>query len=159
MNQSQLYQLIRDRAGSKMLRQAEAILNYTEIYGLVMNNKETELFNLAAKFDTLYPLLAEEIPMIPIKFEDIKNKFDMLNLSCPYIHLLETLCADDARAVALIDTVLGTGDTENKKDSFDNFYNLWLIKNIDWTNKFDCWYLKKVFDSRVETTLPFELFV
>jgi hypothetical protein len=148
MNDSPLYQLIRARAGSKMLRQAEAVLNYTEIYGLIMNNKDKQALNVAIKFDAEYPLLAEEIPMTPVTLDDIKNKLDILNLSWPYIHLLETLCADDSRAIAVINDVLGTTEGENKKESFYNFYSYWLIKNISWTKEFDCWYLEKMYESR-----------
>jgi hypothetical protein len=136
-----LYALICQRAGSKMLRQADAILNYEQIAQYLINNQYESAITCAKNFDESHQLPVEETPVIPILIEDIINYNDIRNLSDPYLHILVTLCADDPYASELIDYMAGL-EKIKKYSSFANFYDMWIVDNVAWTKDFDVWYLK-----------------
>ena len=135
-----LYVLICERAGSAMLRRADAVLNYEQISRYLENNQHDYAITCAKNFDESHPLSNEQTPVIPIYLEDIVNHNDITTLPEPYLHILETLCVDDPYASELIEYISGS-NVIDKANSFTNFYNNWIVDN-PWTQEFDVWYLK-----------------
>jgi len=147
LSNNALYQLIRERAGSKMLRQAEEIQMYIRVHYYLEEDCLLEAIKEADTFyDTYYPL-AQETPMGSISLCEVldNSKGNEVNtLPWLYGHMLETITSGIPYIEVFIDTILKTPwrvplkEGVQKKDAFMHTYLHWMMDNewIDGFNRF-----------------------
>ena len=103
-----LYQLIRRRAGTKMLRDAEGIIAYDIIDTYLSEEYTDKACEIAETFHNSYPLLKNEEPMTVIMLEEILliNPKELEQLPWVYVDMLRTLTWNDPDAGALLNEML-----------------------------------------------------
>jgi len=145
-----LYMLIRERAGSEMVRQADAIKMYNQVSDLLSDNLPAQAFDLSRKFQKEYPLDAPRIPMGHINLVEmcaVTDK-DLQELPWIYVHMLETLVSSDDLAVKVLKERLAASPAAawrwplpegvSNADAFTHIFNEWVSQN-DWVESFETW--------------------
>jgi len=148
-----LYMMIRDRAGSKMLRQAEQINTFNHVNSL-FNDKASILINNVWK---LYPVLDEETPMSFITFSEvsrIKEK-ELEGLPWIYVDMLRVLTWQDKFSSRLVNEMIDKSPAAawriplapgvDNKDAFEYTYSRWYEENrnlvrsaSEWAREYTC---------------------
>ena len=145
-----LYKLIRERAGSEMLRQADAMKMYDQVSDLLSDNLPAQAFDLGMEFHNEYPMEAPFIPMVMINLVEIcaATDKDLQELPWIYVHMLETLVSHDDLAVKVLKERLEASPAAawrqplpegvSNADAFTHIFNEWLSPN-DWIESFESW--------------------
>jgi hypothetical protein len=144
-----LYHLIRDRAGSKMLRQAESINMYEQVSDYLDDYLDDShidaTIQLYKDFEIKYPSVTES-HMGAIWLDEIQNmdEYELQTLPWIYVHMLETLVSHDPLAVSLLSQKLASSPAAAwripltdvaAEDSFTHIYEEWLAAN-PWIQSF-----------------------
>jgi hypothetical protein len=142
---NQLYCLIRQRAGSKMLRQAESINMYEQVSDYLDDSHIDASIQLYKTFEANYPNCTES-HMGAIWLDEIQN-MDAYELQCLpwiYVHMLETLVSHDPVSVKLLKEKLASSPAAAwriplpdviAEDAFKHIYEEWLAAN-EWVQSF-----------------------
>lgn len=139
-----LYNLIRSRAGSKMLRQAESINMYEQVSDYLDNSHIDASIQLYREFEIKYPSVTES-HMGAIWLDEIQN-MDAYELQCIpwiYVHMLETLVSHDPVATSFLKEKLAASPAaawriplpDVPEDAFKHIYEEWLAAN-EWVQSF-----------------------
>lgn len=143
-----LFQLIRARAGSKMLREAESINVYNEISELIDQNQLHSAVDRAKQFHEHYPVPEVETPMTSVKMEEICtiDPKDLQELPWVYVHMLQTLTGHDELTGRVLNDLLSCSPaaawrlplTEgvSNADAFQHVYDEWRQHNV-WVQSFE----------------------
>jgi hypothetical protein len=130
-----LYHLIRERAGSRMLREAEEMETYNNANALFKEAKEKcveEAFTQIKHFKERYPILETEIPMGFISLREIAqiDLIELHELPRIYVDMLRSLTWNDEIAGSILNRMIedwwgALSDVENG-DAFDHAYAEWF---------------------------------
>lgn len=143
---NQLYHLIRQRAGSKMLRQAESINMYSQVSEYLDDSHLDSAIQAHKTFEVNYPR-GTESHMGHVSLEEITaiRTKDLTDLPWIYVHMLETLSAHDEFAADLLNMKLESSPAAAwriplpshvaEADSFQYVYEEWLSLN-PWIESF-----------------------
>ena len=103
-----LYHLIRRRAGSKMLRDAEGIIAYDKVNSYLSEGMTVDACKVAESFHKSYPLLEREEAMTVIMIDEILyiNAKELAAIPWVYVDMLRTLTWNDSYAGALLNDIL-----------------------------------------------------
>lgn len=141
-----LYHLIRARAGSKMLRQAESINMYEQVSDYLDDSHIDASIQLYKDFETKYPN-GTEVFMGAIWLDEIQNMnaYELQCLPWIYVHMLQTLASHDPFAVTLLKQKLAASPAAAwriplpssiaAEDAFKHIYEEWLAAN-PWIQSF-----------------------
>lgn len=145
LSKNAIYQLIRQRAGSKMLRQAEEIQMYIRVqYYLEEDCLLEAIKEMDSFYETYYPLV-EETPMGSIslcEFLDATKGNEIHTLPWIYGMMLQTITSGLPYLEVLVDKMLKTPwrvplkEGVQKKDAFMHTYLHWMMEN-DWIDGFN----------------------
>jgi hypothetical protein len=148
-----LYQLIRERAGTKMLREAEQVNIYNWIQELLCEGLTHDVGEQVEYFFKHYPPLAIEMPQGAITLSEVVqiDKNELEQLPWIYVDMLRTLAADDGVTDLMLDEMLKTSpaaawreplkDAVANKDIFEYTYTDWykhnghLVNSLNWDCK------------------------
>ena len=148
--ENKLYNLIRERAGSEMLRQAEAMKMYDQVSDYLGDNLPAQAIDLAMEFHKEYPMEAPVIPMVMINLLEICSSTDkdIQELPWIYVHMLETLVSHDDLASKVLKQRLETSPAAawrqplpegvSNADAFTHIFDEWVSKN-EWIESFETW--------------------
>lgn len=143
---SNLYHLIRSRAGSKMLRQAESINMYEKVSDYLDDSHIDASIQLYKAFEINYPSVTES-HMGAIWLHEIQNMdaYELQTLPWIYVHMLETLVSHDPFASNFLKQKLAASpaaawriplpDSIAATDAFTHIYEEWLAVN-EWIQSF-----------------------
>ena len=143
-----LFQLIRARAGSKMLREAESINVYNEISELIDQNQLHSAVDRAKQFHEHYPVPEVETPMTSVTTGEIctMNAKDLQELPWVYVHMLQTLTGHDELTGRILNDLLSSSPAAawrlplpaglSNAEAFPHVYNEWLEHNA-WVRSFE----------------------
>jgi hypothetical protein len=139
-----LYMLIRERAGSKMLREAEQVNAYNRAQDLFSEGTQHDL-EMAGReinrFHQLYPPLEKEFPMDFITLSEVAriNLKELEQLPWIYVDMLRVLTCRDTVAAELVDKMLKESPAAawrpnhavgiEAKDAFNHVYTGWHQAN------------------------------
>jgi len=144
-----LYHLIRARAGTKMLRQAESIIMYDQASNYLDETYLEHAVEVFNKFEADYPPFPE-IPMGSISLDEIQtmDANDLKNLPWIYVFMLQTLAAHDPDASNLLNQKLAASRAAAWRiplqegiapaDAFKHTYDEWVYVN-PWIESFAVW--------------------
>jgi hypothetical protein len=147
---SSLYNLIRERAGSEMLRQAESMKMYDQVSDFLSDNLTSEALDLAMEFHKNYPREAPFTPMGHINLLEVCSIADKELETLPwiYVHMLETLVSQDDLASKVLKEKLAaspaaawrmpTPEGVSNGDAFAHIFNEWVSQN-GWVESFESW--------------------
>jgi len=142
---NRLYQLIREKAGTKMLREAEQVNVYnwvSELISMVAEGPDMmkNAKNQVEQFLKTYPILETEIPMTPILFEEVSlmDEDEVAQLPWIYVHMLRSLTMS-GEATTLLDEKLNNSyanawrqplpEGVTNEDAFEYIYTQWYQDN------------------------------
>jgi hypothetical protein len=139
-----LYELIRESAGSEMIRQAERMAIYDAVAEYLGEGKTSPALDLAMQFEN-YPYAFTH--MIPFTLEDVADIHDdeIKNLPFIYIIMLQSLAWDDDAAALINEKILAQAQGDwilplsegiSNKNAFNHVYNKWLAEN-GWIESFN----------------------
>jgi hypothetical protein len=137
-----LYNLIRARAGSKMLRQAESINMYEQVSDYLDDSHIDASIQLYKDFEEKYPN-GTEVFMGAIWLNEIQNMnaYDLQCLPWIYVHMLETLVSHDPVATSFLKEKLAASPAAwriplpDVPDAFKHIYEEWIAAN-PWIQSF-----------------------
>jgi len=140
-----LYNLIRSRAGSKMLRQAESINMYEQVSDYLDDSHIDASIQLYKDFETKYPSVTES-HMGAIWLHEIQNMnaYELQCIPWIYVHMLETLVSHDPFASNFLKQKLAASPAAAwriplpdviAEDAFKHIYEEWLAAN-PWIQSF-----------------------
>ena len=144
-----LYNLIRSRAGSKMLRQAESINMYEQVSDYLDDSHIDASIQLYKTFEANYPNCTES-HMGAIWLDEIQNMdaYELQTLPWIYVHMLETLVSHDPFASNFLKQKLAASPAAAWRiplpegiapaDAFKHTYAEWLYVN-PWIESFAVW--------------------
>jgi hypothetical protein len=142
-----LFQLIRARAGSKMLREAESINMYDEIWEY-MDENQMQAVDRAKQFHEHYPVPEVETPMTPMTMEEIctMDPKELQELPWVYVYVLQTLTGHDELTGRILNDLLSCSPAAawrlplaagvSNADAFPHVYDEWLKHNA-WVQSFE----------------------
>ena len=137
---SNLYNLIRSRAGSKMLRQAESINMYNQVSDYLDDSQIDAAIQLYRKFEENYPI-GTELHMGSIWFHEIEtiDEKELEMLPWVYVHMLEALTGHNIASANLLAHKLAASPASEWRvplpenlapaDAFTHIYEEWLDAN------------------------------
>ena len=147
---NKLYQLIRNHAGTKMLREAEEILTYNKVQYLLEENMPDHAIKAIETHNIDYESFTKYEPMRLLTLEQVKaiNAYDLELIPWIYVHMLETLSQDEEVAPLVAEMIRGSPaaawrvplePSVNYGDAFSDVYSNWLQKNYHWMNPVRRW--------------------
>jgi hypothetical protein len=139
LENNKLYNLIRHKAGSKMLRQAEEVNLCIRLEYCIEESIEDEYCQkMIDEYKRRYPQMIEEIPMDYLTIsEALDISLDDLSfLPYIYVHILETLASTNKNIEGIVNNKISIcearnwrvkkSDTVQNKDSFSVVYSDFL---------------------------------
>ncbi len=144
-----LYHLIRQRAGTKMLRQAESMLMYDQASDYLDESHLGHAMEIFNKFEADYPPFPET-PMGFISLSEIEamDENDLKTLPWIYVFMLQSLTGHEPIATNLLSQKLAASPAAAWRiplqegiapaDAFKHTYDEWLYVN-PWIESFAVW--------------------
>jgi len=139
LEKSKLYNLIRHKAGSKMLRQAEEINLCIRLeYCIEENIADDYCEKLVNDYKRRYPQMIEEIPMeyLTVSEAVVISLADLMHLPYIYVYMLKTLASANKNIEAFVNKKIAIcqanlwrvplDDGVENKDSFSRVYSDFL---------------------------------
>jgi hypothetical protein len=149
LENNSLYNLIRERAGSEMLRKAESINMYNEASDLLGENMTSEAIDLVIEFHKKYSEVPIT-PMVPISLMEVCciDDQELRDLPWIYVHMLETLVSQDYLSVSTLKHRLAASPAAawriplpegvSNADAFTYVYDDFMEYNA-WIESFEIW--------------------
>jgi hypothetical protein len=149
-SKNKLYHLIRQRAGTKMLRDAEGINAYDTIAYYLSECDTERAIDVAEAFHTAYPVLEKEEGMTVIMLDEVMeiDPEDLKWLPWIYVDMLRALTWNDLYSAALLNQMLMKSpaaawrlplDTGPNEYAFQKTIDDWWLKNRDMVNNVKSW--------------------
>lgn len=143
-----LYSLIYERAGSKMIMDAEEIQMYITVDYFLSEGFKDRAIDVASEFDDMTYSYGYS-PQRPITYEEVMkiNPKDLENIPWIYVHVLETLCAGTEAEKAVNDLIKASEATKWRipldsgvanRDAFEHVCRKWKLENT-WIDSFNSW--------------------
>ena len=147
---NKLYQLIRNHAGSKMIREAEEILTYNKVQYLLEENMPEEALKAIGNYNTNYESFTQYVPMKLLTLEQVKaiSASDLELIPWIYVHMLETLCQSEDVAPIIKPMIYESpaavwrvplDPSVDYGNAFSHVYINWFQKNYHWINPVRRW--------------------
>jgi hypothetical protein len=144
-----LYNLIRDRAGTKMLRQAESINMYDQVSDYLGDSHIDVAIDIFKTFETNYSL-SPETQMSAIWLHEIQkiDSKELQELPWVYVYMLQALSGHDPESAKILKEQLAASpaaawriplpEEVEPVDAFKHVYEEWMSNN-QWIHSFSAW--------------------
>jgi hypothetical protein len=139
LEKNKLYNLIRYKAGSKMLRQAEEVNLCIRLeYCIEENIADEYCQKIIGEYKRLYPQMIQEIPMDYLTISEALDISldDLTHIPYIYVHILETLASTNKYIEDIVNNKIAVCEASlwrlplplgvENKDSFNRVYSDFL---------------------------------
>ena len=145
-----LYQLIRARAGSKMIREAEQVNVYDVVEELCLEENPVEASRIIRQFHQDYPILDKEVLMSSIRIDEVDriDSKELQELPWIYVYILRALTWTNELAAEGVNEKIKASPAQawrgpfievvDNKEIFDYIYTRWYQQNevlLNYTTK------------------------
>jgi len=146
-----LYLLIRARAGSKMLREAEQVNAYVMVHEFMCEENSVEAGLKIRQFHEEYPVLEKEILMSPITLDEVEliDSKELQDLPWIYLYMLRALTWTNELAAQKVNELIKASPAQawrgpfigvvDNKDIFEYIYTKWYRDNETLLNATTNW--------------------